>query len=312
MAVPPNRAVQLTPLARFGGWARFTRQSAPACWQLDHPKPSGAHAAPTRIALQGSAARTLPGSCLLPASSTLHTPASGAADRCPLGVTHTMPSPPRPFDLNAFSGPFRSESDRACAVLGAALIDERLKQLFDRRLHYSNEALLLHSGVLGSFSSRISVARALTWIADDVRFDLDQVRDIRNKFAHNADHELSFADQSIADKCRTLKVARTLLDAHEALAALPPARFSPEVIRAMAAVFQSPRQRFEITIEILAQHLDELGSTRPEYSGPNLREELWALGMQEPTVRIQATVLPQTTGESGSANDRPPAGQSSE
>ena len=218
-----------------------------------------------------------------------------------------MPKSPHQFDLNAFSGPFRAESDRACAVLGAALIDERLKQLFDRRLHYSNEALLLHSGVLGSFSSRISVARALTWITDDVRFDLDQIRDIRNKFAHNADHELSFEDQSIADRCKTLNVAQTLVDAHEALATRPPARFSPEVVRAMASVFQSPRQRFEIAIEMLAQHLDDLGPTKPEYSGPNLREELWALGMTEPTVRIQAAVTPLTTSESGSVIAKPPA-----
>ncbi len=222
-----------------------------------------------------------------------------------------MPRSTQTFDLNAFSGPFRAESDRACAVLGAALIDERLKQLFDRRLHYSNEALLLHSGVLGSFSSRISVARALTWIADDVRFDLDQLRDIRNKFAHNADHELSFADQSITDKCRTLKVAQALIDALEALANRPPTRFSPQVVRAWASVFQSPRQRFEVTVEMLAQHLDELGPTEPQYVGPDLRDELWALGMMEPTVRIQVTVLPQNEDEIGSATSRPPAGEPS-
>lgn len=215
------------------------------------------------------------------------------------------------FDINAFSGPFRAESDRACAVLGAALIDERLKRLFDRRLHYSNKALLSHSGVLGSFSSRISLARALTWISDDVRFDLDQVRDIRNTFAHNADHQLSFADQSISDKCRTLKVAQTLLDAHEALANCPPKHFSPQAVRAMASVFQAPRQRFEITVEMLAQHLDELGPTKPEYTGPNLREALWALGMSEPTVRIQATVSPQPLDERGSEIDGPPAGERS-
>lgn len=210
----------------------------------------------------------------------------------------------KPFDLNAFSGPFRSESDRACAVLGAALIDERLKRLFDRRLHYLNEALLSHSGVLGSFSSRISVACALTWITDDVRFDLDQVRDIRNKFAHNADHQLSFADQSIADKCRTLKVARTLIDAHEALANVPPKTVCPEIVRAMAALFQSPRQRFEITIEVLAQHLDRLGPTKPEYTGPNLREELWALGVTEPISRQQATISTQTGEESASVTNK--------
>lgn len=228
-----------------------------------------------------------------------------------LDVTNTMPRSTQPFNLNDFSGPFRAESDRACAVLGAALIDERLKQLFDRRLHYSNEALLSHSGVLGSFSSRISVARALTWIADDVRFDLDKVREIRNKFAHNADHELSFADQSIADKCRTLKIAQALIDAHEALANRPPTRFSPQVVRAMASVFQSPRQRFEITVEMLAQHLDELGPTKPEYIGPNIRDELWALGMMEPTVRIQATVSPQNGDGSGSATNRPPSSEPS-
>lgn len=203
-----------------------------------------------------------------------------------------MPREIRSFDINAFSGPFRAESDRACAVLGAALVDERLRQLFDRRLHYSNDALLLHSGALGSFSSRITVARALMWIADDVRFDLDQIRDIRNRFAHNANHELSFADQSIADRCKTLRVAQTLIDAHGALAKGPPARFSPELVRAMASVFQSPRLRFEITVEMLAQHLDEIEPSRPEYTGPNLREELWALGMNELTISLQFVGAP--------------------
>jgi DNA-binding MltR family transcriptional regulator len=222
-----------------------------------------------------------------------------------------MPHQPQTFNLNAFSGPFRAESDRACAVLGAALIDERLKQLFDRRLHFSKNELLHYSGVLGSFSSRITVARALAWISEDVHFDLNQIRDIRNKFAHNADHELSFADQSTADKCRTLKVAQTLIEAHEALAIRPSTRFSPEVIRAMASVFQSPRQRFVITVEMLAQHLDELGPTKPEYSGPNLREELFAMGLTEPTVRGQVTVSQQIVAEVGSAIARPPTEENS-
>jgi hypothetical protein len=111
------------------------------------------------------------------------------------------------------------------------------------------------------------------------------VRSIRNEFAHNADHELSFADPSIADKCRTLNVAKTLLEAHEALAARPPTRFSPAVVLAMASVFRSPRHRFEITIEMLAQHLGELGPTSPEYLGPSLKDELWTLGTTEPVVR---------------------------
>jgi len=77
--------VQLTPLARLVVWARFTPQNASACWQHDDAQPSGGPGNPTLLPLQGSAARALPGGCLLPPSSTLQTLASGAADSCPLG-----------------------------------------------------------------------------------------------------------------------------------------------------------------------------------------------------------------------------------
>ena len=108
-----------------------------------------------------------------------------------------MPRKPIPsFDLNAFSGPFRAESDRACAVLGAALLDARLESLYSRRLLcFKNE--LLSNGPLSAFSTRIRLARALSWISDDVQYDLNAIRSIRNEFAHNCDHELSFADRSI-------------------------------------------------------------------------------------------------------------------
>ena len=78
--VRSNQGVQLTPLARLVGWARSTQQSATACWQHDNPQPPHASGVPIRPALQESAARALPGTCLLPPSSTVHTPASGAAD----------------------------------------------------------------------------------------------------------------------------------------------------------------------------------------------------------------------------------------
>ena len=38
------------------------------------------------------------------------------------------------WDLNEFSSRFWGESDRACAILGAALLDARLESLFRRRL----------------------------------------------------------------------------------------------------------------------------------------------------------------------------------
>ena len=192
------------------------------------------------------------------------------------------------FDLNTFSGPFRSESDRACAVLGAALLDARLESLYRRRLDCFQEELLSGNGPLGTFSARIRLARALTWIDSDVQSDLDVIRSIRNDFAHSLDHELSFADQSIADRCRNLKVAQILIDANEYAASIPHPNFSADIIRALGSVFKPPRSRFEITVEILAQHLDALISALQEYDGPSLKEELWELGSRV-TIKMSAS-----------------------
>ena len=175
-------------------------------------------------------------------------------------------------------------------MLGAALLDARLESLYNRRLRVARDELLSSNGPIGAFSARIRVARALAWISDDVRFDLDQIRAIRNEFAHSADHDLSFADQSIADKCRNLRVAQVLIEANEHAASTPHPNLSAAVIRAMGAVFLPPRQRFEVTVEMLAQHLDELPAETSDYAGPNLRQELWALG-SDVTIKVSATAI---------------------
>ena len=201
-----------------------------------------------------------------------------------------MPRLPVPsFDLNAFSGPFRSESDRACAVLGAALLDARLESLYNRRLRCSKNELLSGSGPLGAFSARIRLAHALAWISDDVQYDLNIIRSIRNEFAHNFDHELSFSNQSIADKCRNLRTAQVLIDANEHAASTPHPNLSAAVIRAMGAIFHPPRQRYEVSVEMLAQHLDDLEGEAGAYAGPNLKEELWKVG-SDVNIKITATL----------------------
>ena len=101
---PPNQAVQLTPLARLLGWARFTRQSATAYWHPDNAQLPDTSGEATFLLLQWSAARTLPGNCLCPTSSTLQTPASGAVDSYTLGG---FPTP----SGKAANGGRRTESD---------------------------------------------------------------------------------------------------------------------------------------------------------------------------------------------------------
>lgn len=204
------------------------------------------------------------------------------------------------FDLNTFSGAFRDESDRACAVLGAAMLDYRLEMLFRRRLRHSVEELLSPRGELGTFAARIRVAHALAWIDEDVQFDLDRVRDVRNRFAHAWDHTLSFGTQSIADRCRSLRVANVLLEAHEKAASNPHPKLSASVIRGMGSVFEPPRARFEVTVEMLAQLLDQLPSDVSAYSGPSLRDQLWDLGTKPNIVFSgSASVEPESSAGEG-------------
>src|SRR5262245_46733710 len=101
----------------------------------------------------------------------------------------------KPVDLDKFSERLTSESDRACAVLGAALVDARLEAVFRRRMHAFHDELLGSSRPISAFGARIHLARSLTWISDDARVDLDLIRAIRNDFAHSVDHELSFNDR---------------------------------------------------------------------------------------------------------------------
>ena len=58
----------------------------------------------------------------------------------------------------------------------------------------------------------------------------------------------------------------------------------------MGAVFAPPRQRFEVTVEMLAQHIDELPPDTAEYAGPSLRDELWALGSNI-TIKFSAVAI---------------------
>jgi DNA-binding MltR family transcriptional regulator len=214
--------------------------------------------------------------------------------------------PRTPFNLDSFSGAFRTESDRACAVLGAALLDSKLESLYARRLRSHHEELLPSSRPLGSFAARIRVAQSLAWISTDVASDLDQVRSIRNEFAHNADHELSFGDQSISDKCATLKVAQILVEANEYAASQPHPNLSAAAIRAMGSIYRGARQQFEITVEMLAQHIDDLPADASPYAGPNLRDDLWALASHvRVTISAVGTVSPPPRDDSprGSRGD---------
>jgi DNA-binding MltR family transcriptional regulator len=75
---------------------------------------------------------------------------------------------------------------------------------------------------LSSFSARIAACYAFGLLSESERFDLDQIRDIRNRFAHKR-QGLTFVDESISAKCGTFRcIEETLQALPAAFGAQPP------------------------------------------------------------------------------------------
>jgi hypothetical protein len=149
-------------------------------------------------------------------------------------------------DLKEFFVAFRKESDRACAVLGRALLEDHVRRLLVAALVPATNLRDLFEGQapLATFSSRIRLAEALGLLAHDEATDLNIIRDIGNDFAHGLDHSMSFDEQSIRERVLALQSPRILLDyGHLTEPKLP----SDEVEE-----FQkNPRRRFEISVGTL-------------------------------------------------------------
>jgi DNA-binding MltR family transcriptional regulator len=116
------------------------------------------------------------------------------------------------FDLMALQAEFHKlfneteKNDRAIAIVGAAFLDTLLEHILFSFLADDDKNVQQIVGfdkALGTFSSRIKMVYGLGLIYEPVRNDLEQVRKIRNKFAHTLD--VSFEDQQIKDWCQNLE-----------------------------------------------------------------------------------------------------------
>lgn len=95
---------------------------------------------------------------------------------------------------------FLSESDRACILLTASMIDYRLKKILDRFFippHSKNDDILSEKGMnpLGTFSARHKIAYRLGLISSKLEKSISDIRDIRNLCAHEIEI-IMFDDQS--------------------------------------------------------------------------------------------------------------------
>lgn len=95
-----------------------------------------------------------------------------------------------------------AETDRGCALLAAAVVDDRLSELL-RDVFVDDPAvvkkLLEDRGSLGNFSSRIDVCFCLGLLPRAARDDLHLVRRIRNDFAH-APRSMTFDSEAMKSR----------------------------------------------------------------------------------------------------------------
>jgi hypothetical protein len=154
------------------------------------------------------------------------------------------------LSLAKISRHFREESDRAAAITGPALLDEQLAQLLrpNLRMDKQTEGMFSVFGPLASFSGRIVFAYALRLIPEDVKQDLDRVRAIRNKFAHDFEN-LSFSHPEIQKQVMKLKATDWFLHGLGLVG-------NPPKVREIEEIRTKPRRYFEVAISILSFSLD--------------------------------------------------------
>jgi DNA-binding MltR family transcriptional regulator len=106
--------------------------------------------------------------------------------------------------VNQFRQTLIGESDRGCALMAAAYLDERLADLLKAYLIDDNSVvsnLFKFNGPFSTFSSRIDGAYTLGLLPKNVRADIQLVRKIRNDFAH-VSKPITFEDQPIVSRCQ--------------------------------------------------------------------------------------------------------------
>ena len=105
-----------------------------------------------------------------------------------------------------FRETLNAETDRGCALMAGAFLDDQLKAVIGRTLVQNDKVLgkvFEPNGAVGTFSSRIDFAYLLGQIGPKAHRDLHLVRQIRNQFGHTA-RPLTFEEPSIADRCAEL------------------------------------------------------------------------------------------------------------
>lgn len=108
--------------------------------------------------------------------------------------------------FEASLGEFQGESDRVCAIMGTALVEDTLVKVIGGCLEKTAEHnRMFHDegGPFGTFKRRILGARAFDLCTKEMEAEMEVIGEIRNQFAH-ALLSIDFENEHIAEKLSQL------------------------------------------------------------------------------------------------------------
>lgn len=109
-------------------------------------------------------------------------------------------------EVIVFRTSITKETDRGAVLMSAAFLDDKLKELIEKRLVLDKKIsrrAFDFNGALGTFSSRIDFAYLIGVLPKNAQRDLHLIRAVRNQFAHHA-APLSYDEEKVKALCDRL------------------------------------------------------------------------------------------------------------
>ncbi|MGN8079204.1 MltR family transcriptional regulator [Variovorax sp. 22077] len=164
--------------------------------------------------------------------------------------------------INDLFGEMLSESDRGVILVGASAVDDALRSLLVLKLardeHVAKVAadpLFAGMGPLATFSSRIKLAYAMDLIPRWMFEDLERIRKVRNKAAHEMSAK-TFESNEVVQMTGALTAVSLARDSKpvHSLSALEKAASDPGTDPRLRALLE--RANFQVAVGYIAGYLD--------------------------------------------------------
>ncbi len=143
-------------------------------------------------------------------------------------------------------------SDRAGAIVGAALLEHHVEAILKQEVNGGDEEAFKEfftgSGVLAAFGARIKLLYLLGLLTKQAWKDLDNIAKIRNEFAHKLSVN-TFNDDAVINRCLNLKmVEQFVMEPDVALRSEKTHDCPRTVFEGAAKTLKDPRSKFFLSI----------------------------------------------------------------